>query len=579
MSKSIQVTKLTVLGFDEVFPKEKTKDDPAIYLKGASREKMITVAVLIMNIFKSDPHSHYIEEELKLIFGSVQAGIGKDVWAQIETTQTDLINLRIFHPISALHFFECSYDLPNEEVKQSPQEMNLNFLKAFLTINSHLVKKIDRGERSTKNLSLEIRDPIRLFCSQYPLADKTNPSIHETFHVQLYKAIGLFKFMESRKEYESLLHRFLEYYSCANWNEYVQFLSTIIDINLKREDGRYAKLNTRGQKHEDIYNKRLDKFAVSSYKKANVSEIDFLPIREFPIYKEEEGIYMIVFDLFLYEKIFKNLYFTFDNLNGGREKEIFIKGLKGKLGKSFHEEFMLYDIMPKTITYDEAILESDVSLKEKGIKAPPDYFVRFGNKVLLIESKDFLIRKEVKMSFDFDEYNKAFRERLHDYEGKGGNPATKQLVDSIHDIQNGVLNPDGYGDIQNVIIYPILLTHDNQYECLGFNFLINILFQERLEEVKDKIVKPENVRPFVSINIDTLIYHQKILGSEVSLFDLLDEYIEISYKEPYTIITPERNQEELNNRLPFSIFMRNKMLQRGKENDSFYEEFIKDAFK
>lgn len=576
MSKTIQVTNQRVLNFVEVFPNEKTVVDPSVYLKGASKERMLRIAILIMKIVRSEPRSNYVEEELKIIFGSVEHGIGQSIYNHIQATQ-NLYDLRIFNLITTLHFFEYCYDLPNELEEQTSTEANLNFLKAYLTINSHIIKRIDQAAISTERLPLEIRDPIRNFCSQYPYADKTNSFPSETVFVQLYKAIAIFKFMEARDDYRNLLSSFLKSVSCESWKQYLQFLATIIDINLKTLEGNYAVLNTNGQRHSDIYNSRLDSLAINSFDETSIQTIDFLPIRGNPVYKESEGTYMIVFDLFLYEKIFKNLYFALDKVNG-HKKQLFVKDLKGQLGKKFHEEFMLYDTIPKVINDSTATLESDVSLKVKGITAPPDYFVRLGNKVLLIESKDFLIRKEVKMSFDFDEYNKAFRERLHDYGGKGGNPATKQLVDSIHDIQNGVLNPDEYGDIQNVIIYPILLTHDNQYECLGFNFFINILFQERLEESKDKIVKPENVRPLVSINIDTLIYHQKILGSEVSLFDLLDEYIEISYKEPYTIITPERDQEELNNRLPFSIFMRDKMLQRGKENDSFYEEYIKDAF-
>src|SRR5690606_12184290 len=121
-----------------------------------------------------------------------------------------------------------------------------------------------------------------------------------------------------------------------------------------------------------------------------IDQIDFLTTRTKPFYKVVDGHYRIIFKLFVVEKIFKGVYFLLREINKSLGPSVQIKDIKSFYGDEFSEQILCYKVM-ESIYLDKSIRFSGKELSDLKIDAAPDYYIRKGNNILLVESKDFLI--------------------------------------------------------------------------------------------------------------------------------------------------------------------------------------------
>jgi len=183
----------------------------------------------------------------------------------------------------------------------------------------------------------------------------------------------------------------------------------------------------------------------------------------------------------------------------------------------------------ESIYSNSCIRFSGQDLADRNIVAAPDYYIRKGNNILIVESKDFLIAAEKKMSFNFNVYEEEFGKSL-DFEqipnGKIKPKAVLQLVNNIRRILKTEFHADTDYHYKNVFIYPVLLTHDHQYDTSGFNELINFWFQDELSILADEGLFIHQVKPLSVVNIDSIIYNQVVLANDISLHKILNKYHE-----------------------------------------------------
>src|SRR5690606_16403625 len=154
----------------------------------------------------------------------------------------------------------------------------------------------------------------------------------------------------------------------------------------------------------------------------------------------------------------------------------------------FSEKVLLYKVVP--IIYSvKCIRFTGQELADMNISGAPDYYLRKGKDILLFESKDFLIRADLKASFDFDVYEEEFGKTLY-YEalpgGKEKGGAVMQLIASIKRLLSKRFEADTNYFYKDVYIYPIIITHDHQYDTPGLNELVNYWFQEELSLLEEE---------------------------------------------------------------------------------------------
>lgn len=225
----------------------------------------------------------------------------------------------------------------------------------------------------------------------------------------------------------------------------------------------------------------------------------------------------------------------------------------------------------ESIYPDKCIRFSGKKLSDLKIDAAPDYYVRKGKNILLFESKDFLIAANKKMSFDFNIYEEEFG-RILDYEemsnGKIKPKAVVQLTNNIRKILKNEFSADTDYHYKDVFIYPILLTHDHQYDTAGFNELIDFWFQDALLELAEEKLFIHHVKPLSVVNIDTLIYNQVVLSNSCNLHEVLNLYHEnkkvakpknknFKSQAEYEQYLENYKQMRMSKVIPFSIFIDN----------------------
>lgn len=172
--------------------------------------------------------------------------------------------------------------------------------------------------------------------------------------------------------------------------------------------------------------------------------------------------------------------------------------------------------------------------KKENVNKPnePDYYLRHNKRIYLFESKDVLIKKEVKSSGDIEKILNVLKEKFL-ITNKGIPIGIGQLVTSISQIVENIFEYDDFvNGKNNIIIYPILLVNDRIMEIPGVNYILN---QWYLQLIKDKLkdkFDSNYIKPLTIIDIDTIIFGLDYFIKNDNNFR---EFIDIHLKEMNTV--------------------------------------------
>ena len=195
------------------------------------------------------------------------------------------------------------------------------------------------------------------------------------------------------------------------------------------------------------------------------------------------------------------------------------------------------------------ILEFEVAFPGEERLSIEQYLAGSSREMILNTAAFFLGFKNHKSKFDD---NKEF--------------LRMQLISSIRKILKNEFAADTDYHYKKVFIYPVLLTHDLQYDTPGFNELIDFWFQDALLELAAEGLFIRQVKPLSIVNIDSLIYHQAGLSSGISLHEMLNLYQEnkkvtrakkqsIKSQKEYERYIEEFRQMRMSKLIPFSMFI------------------------
>jgi hypothetical protein len=493
------------------------------YLKGGSREMILKVAAFLLGFKSHESKYNDYKELLKMFFGMQNHNVATHLYNRIRGLEAEGYSVRVINTHTSLTIFECFFEQPDEEATQSDAEFEVNFFKAYLVLNTQYTATQQKAFESTKGLDKDLAFPMMMFCMNYPVSDKQHYDIREIWITQLLKATLLFQFLESNERTIKLYKAFLDYFKVSNWQEYLKsFLPLTLSMMQNKNESHTDFDVPEGEGFERAC-AFLDKLIVKT--EEDLNEHDFLTLRSKPFYKVKEGVYRIIFNLFVVEKIFKGMYFLLRDVNDTLPEETQVKALKSLYGDYFSERVLLYHIV-EVIFPDKCIKFSGQQLVEQGISGGADYYVRKKKDILVFESKDFLIPADAKMSFDFDRYQDEFEKKLYFeiVKGKEKLVGVMQLIAFIKRLLLKGFTADRDYNYREVSIYPVIVVHDHQYNVPGFNTLINYWFQAELEDLKAEGLYTTHVKPLVVINIDSLIYHQVGLQESITLNKVLEKY-------------------------------------------------------
>lgn len=559
------VTLKQLLEFKIAFPDEEMLTVKQ-YLAGGNRNIILNSAAFFLG-FKNHKSKYDDNREfLSMFFRKENNVLANQIYDRIKAIEKTGKQICIINTFSSLQLFEHYFTQPQQPETQTQAEFEVNLFKAYLVLNTEFTAKQSVAFPSSQESDEELKIPMMMFCIGYPVSDKDNYDINLIWVTQMIKSIYLFQFLETYQTAQPLLAAFLAYFDCSTWQEYLKSLLPLTMSAIKNDGEDYTDIVVEQGERFEQGCAFIEKLVVQENDELDPN--DFLSTRAKPLYKVEEGVYRIIFNLFVVEKIFKGVYFLLRDINKTLPKAYRIKDIRSFYGDKFSEKILCYKVM-ESIFPDKCIRFSGKEMLDMKIDASPDYYVRKGKNILLVESKDFLIAADKKMSFDFNVYAEEFG-RVLDYEdlpdGTIKPKAVMQLINSVRRILKKEFSADIDYHYKEVFIYPILLTHDLQYDTPGFNELIDFWFQDALIELVKEGLFIHHVNPLSVVNIDSLIYYQVGLATRVPLHEMLNLYHgnkkivrqkkrNFKSQEEYYGYLEELKQMKISKLVPFSVFI------------------------
>lgn len=375
--------------------------------------------------------------------------------------------------------------------------------------------------RSVGDISLKIDIPV------------VEGKQYKDFRPQLYKAHQFFTFCENDATFKTYLPYLMQDKGVKNWGEYIMLLFNVYSHSIQNCILPHG--NVFEQKFLSQFVINPNDAAISTLWDAGNKGIDYL--RNHFLFTLPSGDYLLLDANLLIDKLYQGLKFdmfktiqTHGLLNAKGKPYKDLTEFNSTLGTVFSERHLLYELLAKTYSGGNAVRFTGDKLKAAGIVGEPDYYLRIGEVLFLIEYKDLLFPDTLRYSDDVDEIKKGILGRLCLDDGKkrkGGG----QLLYTIDRILNqGLMDgiDEGVKDVK--CIFPLIVTTDRAFSAMGVNLVVIEAFDKILSSKykfdQDVLI----VRPVV-VNLDSLIkLSYRLCIGKIQLTQVLVNYIDWCWK-------------------------------------------------
>ncbi|HEY3390173.1 MAG TPA: hypothetical protein VGK38_11415, partial [Prolixibacteraceae bacterium] len=438
--------------FSTIFD-EDPKDLKA-YLTGINRSVLLNIVSFFLGFKNRGSKYDDYREFLKMFFCAENSDFANEVYDKLNERKGEKLLIIEVYPI--LQLFEFCFDHLKDLNTQSKAETERNIFKAILFQNETNTSLQNLAYESTKSVNSEIKLAALCLTQSFAYSELINYDKIEVLACQIIKSVYLFEFLESNSNTNILLTKFLKHFNCTNWQEYIKSFFPLAFSVLQAEGETYTDILV---KQDDDFEKNcefIEKLIVVDTEVAE--DYDFVKMRSCPFYKVQDGVFRVIFGLFVIELIHKGLFFKLSEINNTLDKhEKASKEFRGFYCDEFSEKYLLYKIL-NSIYQNKYIEFSGSEIKEHKIVAEPDYYIRNGNSVFLFESKDILINKKIKPTYDYAQYETEFKKKLYfeDNNGKIEKKAVLQLVNNIERLLQKQLSIDIRYNPNLIFIYPII---------------------------------------------------------------------------------------------------------------------------
>jgi len=424
------------------------------------------------------------------------------------------------------HIFNSDYPV-DKNISDAALERNLFIV--YLLLNEQQENEEQAGfsvlpDRKSDNYLSSL-----FLCMTYPDYEFNNVNLRNVFLCQIVKSIIFFKYMERRPDLEHHLQYFIQEFKKESWQEWMHAYLSLVSLVIFQDNGKYNDILL--PKNNELEQNRHF-FEMLSLKDVS-NEQDYISIRSNPLLEIVENHYRIIYDLFLVEKLFKSIQFKFSlDINKKIDRQYKLGDFRADHCDKFSEQTLLYTLMERSFPKKWKHI-SGAEFKSNGFQdAEPDYYLRNGNKIFLIESKDVILKGEEKQSRNFQVLSDALKSKFYystDKKGNKENKAILQLLNNIERILNNYYSNLDVTNPANIRIYPIIVTHDRQFDSMGVNKLVSKWFNHELSTNHEwNLCKQHNSQIFhpTIINVDTFILYHDLFKCRTNLIfeDLIAGY-------------------------------------------------------
>lgn len=488
-------------------------------LRGVSKEVVYKCAAhhIMKHLFQEDQFNAI--DSLNNWFSESNSNYKTEILKKVNSVYSDkLDNLSFIHPLSHIKIVQYSLNVNGDDIIElSNDDQEINIFKIYLLINEEVANQFKKNNNYFGQEFNGIEPEVAIFSIGMKMSELFHYNFESEFYCQMVKFSIFNSFIKSKSELKTHLINFLKKYNVNSIDEYIgkliQFIPHIINSN---KHGFIEFSNSLEEEKGFLENISNDKITIEN-------DFDFISVRDSPLIKLNEEKYLIIHPLFLLDKIFKSIYFDFNNINKNlfKLKESKISDFRSYYTTNFSEKYLLNEVLKYSLKNKYLQISNE---KLNGVESAPDYYIREGNKVILIENKDTYFSAKVKDSDDFNEVMAELRKKLV-VKDSGKKSAIKQLVNNIIQVFDYKNNFDKNYKLNNLKIYPIIIVHDIFFNCPGLNKIVLKWFNDELSNSKT-LIQPEhlkNIMPVLIINIDSIIRSAEILRTNnMNIFNLLN---------------------------------------------------------
>lgn len=373
---------------------------------------------------------------------------------------------------------------------------------------------------------------------------------------KIIKAKCLFDLLQNDQLYSTEINKYLNEHEAENtWTLLLKhrlhpYINSCKMIEQSEETTPTLQINSPQKKFINslIINKSeiLEKdFSLRIYKKT-------------PLLKITEN-QCVVLDWGIYnEQLFESIIFDF--YHATRLKEIgqfkdFLHYKNELIDKHFYENYLLEKMVKILFPKKHQIKLSEDDLRKMAKKLTPDYYIRDGNDIYLIEFKNVYYPASLDKSSDYEQIKKCIDIKFNTaYAGVG--QQVKRIKFLVSDsFENN--NERRYPKNRNLNIYPILIFSDVNFDIPGVGRYLSDSFNSQIDSSTSSAFK--NIMPLVFIHIDYFFEHIHLFMKKPSVFkDHLARFNRFqSAQEKKLPKSPNqfRTNQELD--IPFSYRIRN----------------------
>ena len=434
-------------------------------------------------------------------------------------------NLSLIHPLSNLKIIQYCLNLqPHSDIVLTEDEYEIILFKTYLIINEEITNQFKQTLDFKNEKYSNIGPEVVVFSTAFKMAELFHYNFASEFFCQMVKLSFFYRFVCSKDELKIHHDEFLNLYNVTSINEYAgRFISFIPQITNSNKHG-YLEI-TNNNEDSRLFLEKISNDVIKIEE-----DHDFKSVRDCPLIKIEEGKYLIAHPLFLINKFFKSIYFDFNTINSKliKSNQSKITEFRSFYTTNFSQRFLLEEVLGYSLKNKYLKINGDVLDK---INSSPDYYIREGNKVILIENKDTYFSAKIKESEDFEEVIKELSEKLF-VKSTGKKSAIKQLVNNIIQVLDYKNEFDRDYKPNNLKIYPVIIVHDIFYNTPGLNKIVLKWFNDELVSNNEFIKEPflKNINPLLIINIDSIIRSAELLRTNnITLFEILNNCIDKMY--------------------------------------------------
>lgn len=570
-----KITMKRLLGFKDFFPNEdpNSKED---YASKVGKEWLKTLCCHFLGLFRSNAVPE-IDELFKNWFTFSEFEYSKspsyfliaDEYKRIQNHHPDEGH-EIISAESLLNMFLWASSNTNipEQVEHLDASSAMPALKLYLLFNDEVLVNYNKTVETIKTIK-DNREFQRLTLAMtFPQNDLINIDYAQLTYTQFYKAALLLDFLEKTDRYKKIFEALLNEFHCKDKEEYLKSVGAAIILPFRGNKPGWVEISTANSESKGHANHVMQQLSIQSNEISDLQN-DFLALRNTPFYLVQEDSYRVIFDLFLIKKMYNGLIFKLSSYD---------KNFLGNIRNDFSEEVLVYDILNKVLSSSSSTQITGVEFKEVGLKREPDYYSEDFSDILLFESKDFFMRGEIKLSYDFSLIEGEFKR-----EGRF-KKATEQLCKNIERCILKELPLARDYNIETLRIFPILIVHDSLYSAPGLNYVLNDWVNDELillkQDERFQSFDFSRIMPLTVIEIDTLILYQPQFESkEFDLIRLIEEYhSHVNYSFTDSLPPEQAEEQAMKSVIPFSEFVRDYSFKKNIQLDMRIMHELLDKF-